>query len=367
MTQHKNKPHQKKPNAEKGKQSRQILKLNKMKKGIITSIVLTVFLSSMQYANATVRRVGYFGNPIAGVDFQTLQLAHDASAAGDTLLIFPGNWNATYTKKLVTIGYGYFVSGSGNNPNLQTITNPLVITVTLTTGSDFSIFTGLDGLSINESSGVIINNIFISRCYISNLVFNNKTYTNWQVTQSYIAGFNGVSYGGLLYNLLVSNCLLSNCTFATNTAQTGLFMNNTFISSPNFGSGSFLLSNNIFVYGMINQLNGVFQNNMGNSDYGAFPAGNGNFSITGTNMNNTVFVGFPTQGAFSNDGRFVLKAGSPAIGAGIGGVDLGMFGSTNPYRLSGIPAIPSFYKLTAPSTSTSGNPYTITFSVNSNN
>ena len=84
-------------------------------------------------------------------------------------------------------------------------------------------------------------------------------------------------------------------------------------------------------------------------------------------MNTTVFLGYSTQGTYSNDGRWMLAASSPAKGTGVGGTDCGIYGGVNPYRLSGIPPIPSFYKLTATSTTTSTNPYTITFSVRSNN
>ena len=84
-------------------------------------------------------------------------------------------------------------------------------------------------------------------------------------------------------------------------------------------------------------------------------------------MVDSVFVGYAIQGAYSNDGIYVLKTTSPAKGAGVGGTDMGMFGGTNPYKLSGIPKIPAFYKLTAPSNTTSTNPYTVTFSVRSNN
>jgi hypothetical protein len=51
----------------------------------------------------------------------------------------------------------------------------------------------------------------------------------------------------------------------------------------------------------------------------------------------------------SNDGIFQLKAGSPAIGAGVGGVDMGLFGGSDPYVLSGLPAIPAIWFISAPS------------------
>ena len=60
-----------------------------------------------------------------------------------------------------------------------------------------------------------------------------------------------------------------------------------------------------------------------------------------------------------------LKPNSPAKGAGSGGTDIGMFGGVNPYVLSGIPSVPTFYQLTAPSNTATTNPYVITFSVKS--
>ncbi|TAD82826.1 MAG: hypothetical protein EAY75_15800 [Bacteroidetes bacterium] len=95
-----------------------------------------------------------------------------------------------------------------------------------------------------------------------------------------------------------------------------------------------------------------------------FPAGNGNqgnFTIAQIMLNTG-----------STDGRFRLAAGSPAIGAGesVGGItpDCGPFGTADPYRLSGIPAIPTIYSLTVPGSvpaaSTSMN---ITLSTRSNN
>jgi hypothetical protein len=83
---------------------------------------------------------------------------------------------------------------------------------------------------------------------------------------------------------------------------------------------------------------------------------------------NAVFTGYPVDiSGETNDGKYKLKPGSPAIGAGIGGVDLGIFGGPNPYRLSGIPSIPAFYKLEASSINATTNPFTVTFSTRSNN
>ena len=168
----------------------------------------------------------------------------------------------------------------------------------------------------------------------------------------------------------MSNCFIASLYLANGSGitQTGQFTSNTINSYYNqeFGNGSFVVKNNIFLNYHGLDANCVYQNNLFNTSY-AVPVGTGNIGVTGTLMGSTVFVGYSTQGTYSNDGRYALKPGSPAIGAGAGGIDCGMFGGTNPYKLSGMPRIPAFYKLTAPSNITSTNPYTITFSVRSNN
>ena len=51
----------------------------------------------------------------------------------------------------------------------------------------------------------------------------------------------------------------------------------------------------------------------------------------------TVFVDYSGTLGKSDDAKWKLKAGSPAIGAGVSGVDCGVFGGVTPYVLSGVP------------------------------
>ena len=73
----------------------------------------------------------------------------------------------------------------------------------------------------------------------------------------------------------------------------------------------------------------------------------------------TVFVG-----TGSTDGQWKLIAGSTAIGAGVNGEDCGMFGGSNSYVLSGLPAIPAIYFFTAPAEG--GNQLPVKIKVKSN-
>ncbi|MDA1068074.1 MAG: hypothetical protein O3C43_16410 [Verrucomicrobia bacterium] len=74
------------------------------------------------------------------------------------------------------------------------------------------------------------------------------------------------------------------------------------------------------------------------------PAGNGNI--------NGELVGTVLMASGSSDGYYQLKEGSPAIGAGFGGADIGAFGGSDPYMLSGLPGIPRMTRFNAPGTAT---------------
>lgn len=341
-------------------------------------VALAAIVLSSQNVNAKIRRVGYFGNPVSGTDYSDLQSAIDESQRNDTLLIFPGNWQAAINRKYVILGAGYGITGAGSNSGLQNITGAMSTRFYLNEGSDSTLFQGLDnlGIAVSNPNNTPINAVKINRCVLNGYNFDaNKglsnyyrgALNNWQITQCWDVYITN-SYSNFS-NLLVSNSYLSKVALLNSVANTGLLSNNIF--DPNaqldLGNGGFQLQNNIFTgSNCSNNSNSIYNNCICNTDYFSLPAGNGNQSLSNTQFNN-LFVGYPTQGSYSFDSRWALKAGSLAIGTGAGGVDCGMFGTTAPYKLSGIPPIPAFYKLTAPSNTTSTNPYTITFSVRTNN
>src|SRR5437773_1381903 len=117
-------------------------------KKILSFAIIATLLLSVDNANAKIRRVGYFGAPITNTDYSTLQLANDAAASGDSIFLFPGSWTGTITRKLIFLGYGYFVTGTASNANLQNITAALSLNVTLGGKASGSTFEGIDGLTI---------------------------------------------------------------------------------------------------------------------------------------------------------------------------------------------------------------------------
>ena len=90
-------------------------KLQTMKKYFFLAIIFLVLFIS---ANANIRRVGYNGIPLTGVDYSDFTSAMNESANGDTIQIY-GNASGGYsaiTKRLVIMGFGYNLDV---RPNLQ--------------------------------------------------------------------------------------------------------------------------------------------------------------------------------------------------------------------------------------------------------
>jgi hypothetical protein len=71
------------------------------------------------------------------------------------------------------------------------------------------------------------------------------------------------------------------------------------------------------------------------------------------NVPTIAFVADVFEQGLQADRIYRLKAGSPALGIGLNGVDLGMFGGPFPYVTGGVPARPRITHLVSPSSATS--------------
>jgi hypothetical protein len=94
--------------------------------------------------------------------------------------------------------------------------------------------------------------------------------------------------------------------------------------------------------------------------------GNLDGNIQSATLTNVFEDWINVSASFSIDYRLQLKAGSPAIGAGFSGVNMGAYGCSFPYVFSGIPNVPSIFKLNTPAIVTS-NTMSVTISTRSNN
>jgi len=313
-----------------------------------TTILTTVLLALNVAVFATVWRV----NNNAGVDadFTTLQAAHNAASAGDTIYLEPSTvsyGNTTLTKPLVIIGAGYFLT---ENPDTQANINASTTGwLVFNNGSQGSIVTGCkisSTITINASDIVIERNLIAASTTspqgLVGLTGNNIS--NILIRNNYI--YNSYTFAGNFYAIRsngsgISDVMITNnfimiqhqgsYAIQTNSGFSGTFENNVIHGRVQIENTVF--NNNILRAGVFEQTNTTWQHNIGNSTQ----FGTDNSNQVNVNMND-VFV---MTG--STDGMWQLKPGSPAIGAGLGGIDCGMYGGSTPYKLSGLPAIPAVY------------------------
>jgi len=332
-----------------------------------------LFLFSLLFSldlDAAVYRVNNTG---ADADYTDIQAAHDAASPGDTLYVeaSPTSYGTlTISKKIHIFGTGFFL---GENLNLQANVVPSKIDyIYLASGCDESTVQGMAIIfHILTSGNPSFADVIISRNYINGGIYLNSTalIEDIFVLGNYIRGSYNTYYsirtlGTSNKNLVVLNNIFdygSVYSYISFHGQTSaIFTNNIFLNSSVSAVNSDF-QNNVFLTSSVTNLNqNTFSYNVATGTQ--IPAGSNNQQ----NVNNaSIFVGYPTQGSYTTDNRFELLMGSPAEGAGNGGVDCGVFGGTQPYILSGIPPIPTIYKFESPNVVT-GN-FNITVSTRSNN
>ena len=262
--------------------------------------------------------------------YATIQLAHDAAATGDTLLLTPSEaqyTGITLTKPVCITGNGW-AKASSQMPNTKTsgfifntgsagsiLTGCEIIgDVTINTGSINIKRNRCNYIGVTQGTNVlIIQNVIIydRRDFSVNvaggtvtLISNNIIINNYYSNDYYGSGIN------ILYpsTVIVSNNIVSG-------RSTALSLNS---------SSTLTIKNNIVLAGGIGGLTSPF-NNIGNSTQ--FPAIDGNIQNVDINL---LFVD-----KANND--FHLKAGSPAIGAGYGGTDCGVYGGELGFVDKGVP------------------------------
>jgi hypothetical protein len=207
-------------------------------KKVVFLLAGILFLYSFCQAQ-TLKRVGYSGPQVSGVDFVNVADAVNSANAGDTIQLYQNSSlgsNMLINKRLVFIGFGYKL---GNNPGLQAIpevTN--AVTLGFRAGSEYSKVMGVAG-----DIYIGADNIIISRCSGSvSLGYNGYTYINIinpVLTSCYFNSING--YFGTVSNALISNCICINPSFQN---VSGLMSNN-FIWNAG-ALGSLVVKNNIF-------------------------------------------------------------------------------------------------------------------------
>mgnify|MGYP002778832096 CR=1 FL=1 len=330
------------------------------------TLLLLVLLCTVQLlTHARIWRV----NNTAGLaaDFSTLSAAVSSASvlAGDTVHVEPSATAYTFftlNKRLIFFGVGYLLDPANattpGNAGLHVSTVPASIPgMTLAVGSEGSRFQGLAFTSsIAFGTGVTNANIVFEKCYFSSGVFpGSGNYSNLTFRKCYFDNSRIEQTSGSMSSFVCENCIFNGGSAYVNmTALTGtnnVVRNNSF-NGANFAwalSNAYFANNIVGSASILTFTNCVVKNNIFQLPN---TAGNQQVPITATGNQfnipmNTVYL---VTGSY--DARFQLRSGSPAIGQGvtIAGFtpDCGAFGATDPYKLSGIPNIPSIYSLTVP-------------------
>lgn len=309
-------------------------------------------------AHATIHRVNNTG---IAADFTTLQAAHDGATIGDTLHLEPSTSTygaCTFVKQLVVIGPGYFLN---YNAGLQaTVATAITGAITFEAGSEGCVVSGLDvqGTSTVKASlvrvehcrfsvgnlriaypfgGLNLTGVVVNGCHVETDVivgWSSTTINDLTISGTYAVQFN-FGTGGAISGELV-NCIAAGGGAALYGGNGMSISNCIFNASVTPGTSQY--SNNLFSGAPVPATNG----NQLNVDMAS------------------VFVGG------SGDAQYQLAPGSPAIGAGVGGADCGMFAGAEPYRLSGIPPVPSIFNLSAPTSTDPDTPLEITIGTRTN-
>ncbi len=311
-----------------------------MKKLLLLSLIFVLFCGFI--SGQHLRRVN--NNPGADPDYATLQAANDAASNGDTIYVegSPTDYDgADISKKLVIIGPGYFLTDNDSTQAFG-IAATFKSDINFNAGSAGSIITGC---IIKNYVNLYVNDISIIRCNVQ-----------------YVAGKSDIN------NLLILQNCFNSVFNSYNDVTNSVISNNIVTGSITFsaGSGNLQIVNNVCTYSYgyaINVYNASIANNISTSTYGVTvntgnAINNNIFAGAGTNANGNqynvamanVFVDFSGSLNYSDDAKWKLKTGSPAIGAGVSGIDCGVFGGPTPYVLSGVPNLPHIYEATIPGT-----------------
>ncbi|TFB12795.1 hypothetical protein E3V33_04250 [Candidatus Marinimicrobia bacterium MT.SAG.4] len=333
--------------------------------------LLVLLLIAALLPQAIAKKWTVDNNPGNSADFATLPLAHDGAADGDTLYVrgsTVGYDNLVVKKKLYIFGPGYFLT---ENPSTQSFPVPATLgTITFSnnstvTSASGSLLTGfvLARVSITTFAG----SVTIKRNYITgdggNIPITIDRSSNNVITQNHIeesptsnSTATILNFGIATNNIISNNFILTpNIAISSTSAASLIVRNNVIKGDVTIFNSEF--KNNTLTTGTYTATSSVTTNNIGDAtQFGTADGNQQNVTMT------SVF-----DGTGSTDGQWKLATGSPAIGAGVGGIDVGMYGGTDPYVLSGIPHIPNIYQFDGPTTGSTTAGLPITMKVKSNN
>ena len=341
-----------------------------MRKTILTLVTILMLGNTFATIRRVTNQVGtlpvpglVFVNTLTNGSSDAFAQAFSASVNGDTIYVEPSTLtygNPTINKRLIIIGNGYEI---GTNTGLA---NPLPYTVLESTFGNFTFSTGseqsqLIGIRCTANSNLNANEIRIKRCmFDADLQFGAA---NCIIEECFFGNTGSIFGGGV--NNIVRNCIIGEFIQTVNFAQFDQCYIHSFSSS--------FVTNCTFTNCIINTipancpLTNSFSHCIKLGTGTTFPVASINNNIEGVDMANVFIVANPYSTNPIRENRFKLKSGSPALLAGNSGQDIGPFGGSNPYRLSGQPPIPVITNFFLSTTGSTASGLTGSITIQSNN
>ncbi|MEX1238727.1 MAG: hypothetical protein WEB30_03390 [Cyclobacteriaceae bacterium] len=324
--------------------------------------VATGFSQTMYIANSN---TGATGGTNVFTGANSINVAITAAAAGDIIYVVPSS--VLYTDPIIDKSVSLI--GGGYNPDKPGSSVSSMSSLSINT-NDVRI-SGLVMINYVTHQG-LLSNIMIDNCRARRVIVPNANTVGNMIVQNCIIGENETNAPFFLQtassNITLSNNIIYHAD-GTGAAIQGLnggtVENNVFIAYASPGTATAFqdvtlsnIQNNIFLgvapVGLGTFSNNVQQNNLSfSTSNDVFSTLNGNTSVNNKEGLSPLFANVLLGTSFSFSYDLTLQAGSPAIGAGVGGTDMGVFGGLNPYDIYGT-SLPIVRTITAPNTVSQG-------------
>jgi hypothetical protein len=346
------------------------------------NILTLFFFASMAMFHAQVGAAVLTVSNVTGRPAQhsNLQAAVDAASQGDTLLITGGGanyGNLTLTKRLVLIGEGI-------HNNAVVMDYLYLRKYSSTIGSDSSRFYGINMYVVDpngEFSGAAggqrsMNNFIFERCVVRGEVWlHSAPETHRNFTFRHCRFDSWVYVKSDLENILFTNCIFNESSLMPHYYQQNVYLNaqvvvrnSIFLNQTNgfrynswnnsYYISGLVLENNIFYRAEPTGCNNCFwYNNLSyaNQQVSALPppgwggTGSGNLENVDPLFNNFPFNFSNPNASFDWSHNYGLQSGSPAMGTGTNGTNIGLWGGVDAVtQLPSEPKTPAVTELNIP-------------------
>ena len=316
---------------------------------ILVLLCSAIFFNSYAQYNFVVQ------NDTAAV-YTSLDQAYNAASDGDTIYLPGGSFNMpTIAKGLVWIGVGYHPDSTS-----ATYYTRINNACTLQSNSDSTTLTGIhfaSSINIGSSNQPPVIGVTISRCQILGSIILQYTNAEEKIDATISECIiDGAIDGNLGSNVHIEKCIIRGTVTDLVSSYIDRCILTLGTSSYSWGQSSnynnisnCLIRNSVHAYTRYASINfdrwtctnNSFTNNIFNGSI-TFPnaTNSGSDNLMGVDLT-TVFdsiVDPLSTFAFEHD--FHLKAGSPAIGTGSNGTDIGIYGGDDPFKEGGLPNTP---------------------------